>query len=165
MYSIPVAYLLWFLSPFGIFGLHRFYLGKVGSGLLWCFTGGFFLLGSVYDFFTLPRQVEEANIREHYRRSLYERDKLVVRQQRTTVEIKGESLERVILKTAKKNNGITSASEVALEGDISLETAKKSLEKLARDGFADIRVTKSGAIVYLFSELAGPDIHEELENF
>ncbi len=149
-----------------MFGFHRFYIGKIGTGLLWVFTGGFFMFGSVYDFLTLPRQVEEANILAHYRRSLYNRDRLVgPPQRRAPGGIKGESLERVILKTAKENSGITSASEVALEGDIPLETAKKYLEKLVHDGFADIKVTKSGAIVYLFPELAGPGIHENLENF
>lgn len=34
---------------FGIFGLHRFYVGKAGSGILYLFTGGLFCLGWIYD--------------------------------------------------------------------------------------------------------------------
>lgn len=62
MYRIGVAYLLWALSGFGWFGLHRFYLGKIPTGILWLCTGGLFGFGSLYDFFTLPLQMREANL-------------------------------------------------------------------------------------------------------
>ncbi|MDR1107200.1 MAG: NINE protein, partial [Treponema sp.] len=29
MYSVGIAYLLWFLSGFGALGFHRYYLGKI----------------------------------------------------------------------------------------------------------------------------------------
>jgi len=38
---------------FGIFGGHRFYAGKVGTGLLFLFTAGFFAIGWVIDIFTV----------------------------------------------------------------------------------------------------------------
>lgn len=51
----------WVLLTFGgVFGLHRFYLGKWISGLLYLVTGGFFLVGVLYDFWTLNEQVSEA---------------------------------------------------------------------------------------------------------
>jgi TM2 domain-containing membrane protein YozV len=50
-----------FLTFLGPLGIHRFYIGKWGTGLLWLFTGGFFLLGVVYDFWTLNGQVSERN--------------------------------------------------------------------------------------------------------
>ncbi len=34
----------------GFLGIHRFYVGKVVSGLLYLFTGGFFFIGVVIDF-------------------------------------------------------------------------------------------------------------------
>ncbi len=59
----PVNYSLgWLLLTFlGIFGAHRFYLGKWVTGLIWLFTGGLFLLGYLYDFWTLNEQLDEAN--------------------------------------------------------------------------------------------------------
>lgn len=52
----------WILLTFlGVFGLHRFYLGKWISGLLYLLTGGFFLIGVIYDFWTLNDQITLVN--------------------------------------------------------------------------------------------------------
>ncbi|MFM2167311.1 MAG: hypothetical protein RIS79_1682 [Verrucomicrobiota bacterium] len=54
----------WLLLTFlGVFGIHRFYLGKWGTGILYLLTGGLFLAGIVYDFCTLNTQVSEINSR------------------------------------------------------------------------------------------------------
>jgi len=54
-----VAWLL--LAFLGMFGLHRFYLGKWGTGLLYLLTFGLFGLGIIYDFLTLNSQISERN--------------------------------------------------------------------------------------------------------
>jgi TM2 domain-containing membrane protein YozV len=52
----------WLLLVFlGVFGIHRFYMGKVFTGILWLLTGGFFLLGLLYDLWTLNEQVSDIN--------------------------------------------------------------------------------------------------------
>ncbi|MAM86503.1 NINE protein [Allohahella sp. A8] len=52
----------WVLLTFlGVFGLHRLYLGKWITAILYFFTGGLFLLGVLYDFWTLNEQVSEEN--------------------------------------------------------------------------------------------------------
>jgi TM2 domain-containing membrane protein YozV len=54
-----VAWLL--LTFLGLFGLHRFYLGKWLTGLLYLLTAGLLGLGYLYDYWTLNRQVDEIN--------------------------------------------------------------------------------------------------------
>lgn len=52
----------WILMTFlGIFGIHRLYLGKWLTALLWFLTGGLFLLGYLYDYWTLNDQIAEVN--------------------------------------------------------------------------------------------------------
>jgi len=54
----------WILLTFlGVFGVHRLYLGKILTALLYFFTGGLFGLGLLYDYWTLNEQVSVANRR------------------------------------------------------------------------------------------------------
>ncbi len=60
--SKGLAYFLYFIGFFGALGFHRFYIGKIGTGLIWMVTGGAAGIGSVYDLFTLSSQVDEKNV-------------------------------------------------------------------------------------------------------
>jgi TM2 domain-containing membrane protein YozV len=52
----------WILLTFlGVFGIHRFYLGKWATGILYLLTVGLFGIGLLYDFWTLNSQVSELN--------------------------------------------------------------------------------------------------------
>ena len=54
--------LAWILLTFlGVFGVHRFYMGKIITGLIYLFTLGLFGLGILYDFLTLNGQISEKN--------------------------------------------------------------------------------------------------------
>jgi hypothetical protein len=110
------------------------------------------MVGAIYDFFTLSRQVEEANIAYEIRNH----PELAGRGYAGTVlpPSKPESLEKVILRTAKKNHGAVTPGEVALEGDFSVDEAKKALEKMAAAGNAEMRVRSSGVVVYVFPEFS-----------
>jgi len=61
--SGPVDYSLgWILLTFlGLFGIHRFYMGKWGTGLLYLVTLGLFGIGILYDYWTLNTQISERN--------------------------------------------------------------------------------------------------------
>ena len=55
--------LAWILLTFlGVFGVHRFYLGKWGTGILYLLTLGIFGIGLIYDFWTLNSQISELNL-------------------------------------------------------------------------------------------------------
>jgi predicted transcriptional regulator len=163
MYSTGIAYLLWLLSGFGAAGFHRFYLGKIPTGLLWMFTGGLGMIGSIYDFFTLPGQVREANFRRailngsgrqninvnHTWRNVNDGEAHVVREK--------ENVERVILKLAKSNKGILNASELALAANITVEEAKRDLDAMVSKGFAELRVRQSGVLVYTIPDFMDSD--------
>lgn len=62
MKSVPVSYILWFVGGFGVLGLHRFYLGRWITGILWLLTGGFFLIGALIDLFLIPSMVQVENL-------------------------------------------------------------------------------------------------------
>lgn len=56
-YNYNAAWIM--LTFLGVFGIHRFYLGKWISGLIYLATGGLFLLGVIYDYWTLNDQIDE----------------------------------------------------------------------------------------------------------
>lgn len=52
----------WILLTFlGLFGVHRMYMGKWGSGILYLLTLGLFGIGYIYDFWTLNDQITVIN--------------------------------------------------------------------------------------------------------
>ena len=55
----------WILLAFlGLLGIHRMYIGKWGTGVVYLLTGGLLGLGYLYDFLTLNDQVSLINARE-----------------------------------------------------------------------------------------------------
>lgn len=61
----PVDYTIaWILLTFlGLFGIHRFYLEKWFTGIIYLLTGGLFGIGWLYDLWTLNEQVDLYNRR------------------------------------------------------------------------------------------------------
>lgn len=54
----------WILLSFlGVFGVHRLYMKKYITGILYLFTGGLFLIGYLYDLWTLNEQITIQNKR------------------------------------------------------------------------------------------------------
>ena len=52
----------WILLTFlGLFGIHRFYMGKWFTGILYLLSGGIFGFGYLYDLWTLNDQVSLIN--------------------------------------------------------------------------------------------------------
>ncbi len=59
----PTDYsIAWVLLTFlGLFGVHRMYMGKWLTGILYLLTAGLLGLGWLYDYWTLNDQISEAN--------------------------------------------------------------------------------------------------------
>lgn len=64
--SGPFDYnITWILLTFlGVFGLHRFYLGKWISGVIYLLSGGFFFLGVLWDFWNINEIISQRNQEE-----------------------------------------------------------------------------------------------------
>lgn len=62
--------LAWLLLAFlGLFGIHRMYMGKWISGILYLLTLGLFGLGYIYDLWTLNDQISLQNAKEQLEKS------------------------------------------------------------------------------------------------
>jgi len=56
--------LAWVLLTFlGLLGIHRFYMGKWITGILYLLTGGLLGIGYLYDLWTLNEQIDRLNSR------------------------------------------------------------------------------------------------------
>ena len=165
MYSKTVALVLGiisFITPFS--GLLRFYLKRHMSGVLFTLTGGFAFIGNILDVVQIPQLVKEANMRHAQKGFLIEGDDETAGQRTLEYKRQEESIEKVILRSAKQNAGLTTPSEVALQSDVSIEEARKALDYLASKGFAEMRVSKIGSIAYYFPDILTPDSAKSYED-
>ncbi|UAW99745.1 TM2 domain-containing protein [Halopseudomonas nanhaiensis] len=59
--------LCWVLLTFlGIFGAHRLYMGKWITAIIYFCTGGLFLIGVLYDYWTLNEQISVKNMQRDW---------------------------------------------------------------------------------------------------
>lgn len=129
------------------------------------------MVGAIYDFFTLSDQVQIANMRLMLNDPQFKGGRLKPRgaenwrygQPGDPRRSQKKNLEQSILGLAKENKGILTVSEVSLATDVELEEVKKALDTLVSKGFAELRVRKSGTLVYTLPEFMDKD--GGLENF
>ena len=139
--SKGTAYLLWCAGLLGFCGLHRIYMGKIGTGLLWFFTAGVFGIGQFIDLFILGGRVDRHN--------------LMVRMQNSFLDKSspdGRSLERFTLSAAHANRGILTPTVLAMVSDMSIDEAEKELQRLRDKGICRMEVSEKGTIEYHFPE-------------
>jgi TM2 domain-containing membrane protein YozV len=148
MKSKAVAYLLLFLT--GPWGGHHFYLGRPGKGCLYLFTFGLCSLGVVYDWFTLGRQVDDANMRTVYREGLSFHHVVHGGAGVRPSAMAGFSAEKQILLLSGQSPVLT-VRDVVAGTNLEVEEAEATLLKLAECGIARLRVDKQGRVMYDFA--------------
>ena len=57
--------LLWLTGGFGMFGLHRFYLGYKTTGFIWLFSLGGLMIGAIYDILNIDKLIEQSEGNEY----------------------------------------------------------------------------------------------------
>ncbi len=147
-YSSGVAYMMWMASLFNVHGLHRFYLGKPISGLLYLFTFGFGYIGTILDAIRMPALVAEENIKL----------------QLTTPEpwmlgllppgSSTEDVRKQLLRAAAQSGGYLTVTQAVIATGKDFKEVEAILDDMMQSGYVDIgNHPKTGAVAYIFSEL------------
>lgn len=76
-----------------------------------------------------------------------------------------EERQRTILIIARKNHGLLTPSEIAIESNLTIEVAKKYLEYFNHQGLARVRIADNGAYVYEFTDLLSERDKQTAESF
>ena len=90
-----IAYLAAF--PFGVLGVHKFYLRQPVMGCIYFFTGGLLVVGWLYDLVTLPGQVDSCNeklssvedLEEFYEEEIEELEDEIIQLQEEVTHLRG----------------------------------------------------------------------------
>lgn len=154
--STLVAYALWLPGVFGVCGLHRLYLGKTGTGILWLLTFGLLGIGQLIDLFLIPGMVEDYNFKQAVLHGQLPPSRLEPPNQTTTSSLpskplKGQALMREILRLAQKRQGILTLSEIAINLPADFDEIERALRELSRRGMASPENNRiTGAVEYHF---------------
>ena len=141
--STGVAYLLWALCLVGVSGIHRFYLGRPGTGVLWLVTLGLLGIGNLIDLFTIPSMAAA-------RRAQGDDEPAPALPPQPNAS---ERLETAVLRTAAANGGSVTPAAIAVQGAYSLDQCRECLDGLVSNGYAELRVLEDGGTEYAFPDL------------
>lgn len=143
--SLPLGYLLWFL--WGLFGVHKFYLGKPLWGFVYFLTGGLIGLGWLADLFLLPRQFRR--FRERQRGCGW------IAAGADTGE---DGVRRTLLTAAQRHRGLITVTEAVMESGLPFHTVQDSLSTMLESGLVGVRNHPgTGAVQYVFFEMNEPE--------
>ena len=168
--NMGIAYILWGLGLFGFCGIHRLYLGRIGTGILYFFTFGLFGLGQVIDLFLIPDMVREKNyhLQEKAKTNnlmlwsdmseeiIRSKASSVLKQMQANTSSypakpnKSDPMLK-LLKAAADNNNVLSLGQAVMILELPVEEVEKLLQKALKQGLAHIdNDLETGAVRYHF---------------
>ena len=140
--STGTAYLLWFFV--GALGAHKFYLGKTGTGVLYLLTLGLLGFGLLYDLFTIPAQVETANLKSAHR---YPPQPQVIHVSQPAAAQAATPEQRILRLTTPDT--YLSMRDIIRETGLSLEVADQTIDKLLERGLLRKQMNETGEVVFV----------------
>lgn len=158
--STGTAYALWCLCLLGICGAQRFYVGKIGSGILYLFTLGGFGIGQLLDLALIPGMVSWRNayligiqsgsqMTHNISVNIGEipQATLTANQQQTVPKSNMHKL----LKVAQEHNGKLSVAQATVYTELEPDEVNTLLQQALKLGYAEIyNDPETGAIRYRF---------------
>jgi TM2 domain-containing membrane protein YozV len=150
-----IAYLLWCGCFVGVCGLHRIYNGKYGTGFLWLFTLGLCGIGQIFDLFTIPGMVEDANNRllvasmGQAALAAGSAGVPVKRLPRTT-----EEFQVALVHAAEQHGGRLTVAEAVAATGRGFKEVDKQLKEMAISGYVEADSDEAGQVFYSFPGLA-----------
>jgi TM2 domain-containing membrane protein YozV/predicted transcriptional regulator len=158
---LVVSYGLWLGLFMGLGGLHRFYNGKIGTGLLWLFTWGFCGIGQLVDLFLIPNMSEEYELKlraqlgvSAYGIPLDTTQLAATRVIATPSQQPQEKLMLRILKAARDRGGEISVTQAVLDTGADFEEVEENLKTMVKKGYARVdNHAIKGTVIYEFPEL------------
>jgi TM2 domain-containing membrane protein YozV len=145
-----VAYILWAFGLMGFCGIHRFYSGKITSGLVYLCTMGFFGVGQFVDLFLIPGMVKEKNIYLQHEATIksFNNNAYVTL---VKEEIKESDPMLTLLRAAAKHNNVLSIGQAMLATEFPIEQVQLLLNRAISQGLAHVdNDEKTGAMRYYF---------------
>ncbi len=155
-YSEGISYAMWCGWFFLVGGVHRIYLGKYATGILWMLTGGLFGIGQIYDLISMKKLVRDANIRAGY----IPHPRWAAALNQATQSPAGlpaapqKPLKHRLLDAAIERGGELSVTEGVASTGAGFDDVENTLNELLETGYVDIdNRPESGVIIYRFTEL------------
>ena len=147
-----VAYILWTFGLMGFCGIHRFYSGKITSGLVYFLTFGFFGVGQFVDLFLIPGMTRERNMRLLYEATVEARNNSPqVTLVQPEVLVKKSDPMLILLRAAATHNNVLSVGQAMLATELPLDQVEVLLSKALKQGLAHIdNDEQTGAVRYYF---------------
>ncbi len=155
MYRDGLAYALWCMIFVGLGGLHRIYLGKYGTGILWLLTGGLFGIGQLVDVFRMKRLVLDSNVRDGHLPHPRVAERLVSAEASIPrLEAAPQSLRQRLVEAALAHGGAISVTQGVAETGLTFEEVEHELRELVATGYVDVdNAPHTGVVIYRFTEL------------